>query len=299
MEMIIMYECCSAKRFLRLVMLDMIIFSIIFVLFFIGKAIVYSAAGRDNDEDKIFLPVIMYHSIRSGTPQEYAVTPEQVEADLAYLKSSGFTSVSAQELVDYVYNGGSLPENPVLITLDDSFYNNLCYLVPLLEKYDMNAVVSVVGSYTDNNAAADPHVPEYSYLTWEDINELLASGRIEIGSHTYNMHSDTFARRGCGINDGETNEEYAEILNEDISLLQSEMCLYTGSVPFVFAYPYGIVSRESLPVLRGNGFLITLTCREIPNYITRDADCLFGLGRYNRSGLYSTEEYMQKLLEGR
>ncbi|MCD7891946.1 MAG: hypothetical protein LUG26_09530 [Ruminococcus sp.] len=77
------------------------------------------------------------------------------------------------------------------------------------------------------------------------------------------------------------------------------MCLYTGSVPFVFAYPYGIVSRESLPVLRENGFLITLTCREIPNYITHDADCLFGLGRYNRSSLYSTEEYMQKLLEGR
>ena len=53
--------------------------------------------------------------------------------------------------------------------------------------------------------------------------------------------------------------------------------------------------RESLPVIRECGFLMTLTCGEQMNYITREPDCLYGIGRYNRSGLYSTDEYMAKL----
>ena len=292
----IMYECYSAKRFFRLLMLDAIIFSICFIFFFIGKNIAFSAEDKSGDE-KIFLPVIMYHSIHSGTPQDYVVTPEQLESDLRYLSENGYSTVSAQQLYDYASGRGPLPEKPVMITLDDGFYNNLAYLLPLLEKYDMNAIVSIVGSFVDNNAAADPHIPEYSYLTWDDVNELLSSGRVEIGNHTYNMHSVKGGRKGCSMNSGESCEEYADILTKDISLLQAEIHENTGTVPCVFAYPYGYISKESIPVLKENGFLITLTCYERPNYIIRDPECLYVIDRYNRSGLYSTEEFMEKLLK--
>lgn len=291
-----MYECYTAKRFFRLIMLDIIIFSICFIFFFIGKGIAFSADDKSRDE-KVFLPIIMYHSIKNNSPNDYSVTPEQLENDLRYLKNNGYTSVTAQQLVDYTSGKGQLPEKPVLITLDDGFYNNLYYLVPLLEKYDMYAVISVVGSFVDNNAYADPHALQYSYLTWDDINELLDSGRIEIGNHTYNMHSNGSTRKGCSINPGESCEEYNEILKSDITLLQTEIHEHTGTLPFVFAYPYGYISKESMPVIKENGFLITLTCYERPNYIIRDPDCLYGLDRFNRSGNYSTEEFMQKALK--
>jgi peptidoglycan/xylan/chitin deacetylase (PgdA/CDA1 family) len=275
-------------------MLDAIIFGIISVFLLIGKTIVFSAE-KENSNPEILLPVIMYHSVRETTPSDYSVTPVQLENDLQYLSANGFNTVSAQQLVDYTNGTGVLPENPVLITLDDGFYNNLCYLLPLLEKYDMNAVISIVGSYTDNNAVADPHVPEYSYLTWDDINILLESGRIEIGNHTYNMHSNG-ERKGCSINLNEECYEYVETLESDISLLQSEMSTYTGTMPFVFAYPYGYISDESISVLHENGFLITLTCYEKINSISRNPVCLYGLGRFNRSGNYTTEEFMQKII---
>jgi peptidoglycan/xylan/chitin deacetylase (PgdA/CDA1 family) len=169
--------------------------------------------------------------------------------------------------------------------------------VPLLEKYDMTAIVSVVGSYIDNDAVKDPHNPKYSYLTWEDIDELVNSGRIEIGNHTYDMHSLYNGRTGCSINNGEPEEKYRIALSEDIQRLQGEFRENIGFYPVVFTYPFGSVSRESLPVIRDCGFLMTLTCREQMNYITREPDCLYGIGRYNRSGLYSTEEYMTKLLQ--
>jgi hypothetical protein len=50
-------------------------------------------------------------------------------------------------------------------------------------------------------------------------------------------------------------------------------------------------------VLRDSGILMTLTCREGMNLITRDPDCLYGIFRYNRSGLLSTGEYMADLTQ--
>jgi len=276
--------------------LDAVIFTVFAAAFAVGRIMIRVAAG-ERDEMSIRLPVIMYHSVCDKPPSEYVVTPKQLEDDLRYLRENGYTAVSAQQLVDYTRGRGELPEKSVMITLDDGFYNNLSEVLPLLEKYDMCAVVSVVGSYTDKDAPLDPHIPVYSYLTWDDINELISSGRVEIGSHTYDMHGLGSSRRGCSIADGESEEDYRRALNSDLSQLQHEMYAHTGCVPFVFAYPFGAVSRESLPVIRENGFLMTLTCREKANTITRDPQCLFGIGRFNRSGMYTTAEYMRMIFE--
>lgn len=288
-----MYSCCNVRRFLRLLVIDAVVFTMGGILLIVGKALLTKA------ESPVRLSVIMYHSIYAETPSEYAVSPEQVEADLRWLKDNNYTTVTAEQLIAYTRYGGDLPEKSVMITLDDGFYNNLSVLVPLLEKYDMTALISVVGTYTDNDAAKDPHEPKYSYLTWNDIRELSCSQRIELGNHTYDMHSLHGTRVGCAKNEGESEEAYRSILTEDIELLQDEFRQNIGYAPVVFAYPFGNVSRESLPVIRDCGFLMTLTCREQPNYITRDPDCLFGIGRYNRSGLYSTEEFMEMVCKSK
>ncbi|MDE5556816.1 MAG: polysaccharide deacetylase family protein [Ruminococcus sp.] len=290
-----MYECRSAKRFFGLLILDAIVFSLCAIFFFIGKSLFISSAD-EKKENSVFLPVIMYHSVYGENPEEYIVTPVQFENDLAWLAENNYTSVTAQQLTDYVNGTGLLPENPVMITLDDGCYNNLSDVLPLLEKYDMHAVVSVVGQYTDVTAENDPHIPAYSYLTWEDIKNLINSGHVEIGNHTYNMHSFKGERRGCSMNPDETEEQYSELLRNDLNRLQNEIHEHTGTLPIVFAYPFGFRSAESTPVIRELGFSITLTCTEKPNYITHDPDCLYGLNRYNRSGFYSTNEFMERIV---
>lgn len=284
-----MYVSCKPKK---LLCVTSALLLISLLLYGVRAACAAGAVG----EEAVFLPVIMYHSVYTSTPSEYEITTVQLENDLAWLHHNGYTAVTAEQLCLYTNGIGTLPEHPVLITLDDGCYNNLSELLPLLERYDMHAIVSVVGTYADNQAAADPHNPVFSYLTWEDIRVLAESGRVEIGNHTYDMHTMSGGRRGCARNSGESAEDYAAALTADVSLLQSRLHEHAGIVPFVFAYPYGMVSRESIPVLREQGILVTLTCYEEPNYITRDPKCLYGLGRYNRSGFYSTEEFMQMML---
>ena len=66
-----------------------------------------------------------------------------------------------------------------------------------------------------------PHNDIYSYLTWEDIQQLEDSGRITLGSHTYDMHENG-TRRGCAKMEQETEEAYHEALYTDLSMLQTE-----------------------------------------------------------------------------
>ncbi|WP_455530069.1 polysaccharide deacetylase family protein [Ruminococcus sp.] len=289
-----MYKCLSFSRLIYRLLLALLTVAFC-ALFFIAGKTVFPVSAHKSTETPVPLPVIMYHSVCEKAPSAYTVTPQQLKNDLTWLKNNGYTSVSARQLTDYTRGIGELPEKPVLITFDDGFYNNLSLALPMLEKYDMCAVVSIVGRYTDDYAAADPHADSYSYLTWDDIAELAASGRIEIGSHTYDMHTNSNGRQGCAKLPDESSDEYEAVLGADLALLKTELLQNCGISPEVFAYPFGALSRESLPVLRESGILMTLTCREGMNHITRDPDCLYGIFRNNRSGLLTTEEYMAKL----
>lgn len=285
-----MYMCFNLKRFIAVFLsLALGVLSCTW-----GFNLIYS---RADSEKGIFLPVIMYHSIvdNSSLVNDYIVTPSIVESDLEYLKSHGYQTVTIQNLIDYIQDDVSLPTKPILITADDGFYNNYCYLVPLLQKYGYSAIISFVGEYTDVTATNDPHIPEYSYCTWEDIQDMLETNVIELGNHTYAMHENS-TRKGCAKLSYETDDDYKKILTEDIGKLQQQFYKNIGKTPKVFAYPFGYISKESVPILKKLGFKATLNCYEKPNYITKDLDCLFGLNRYNRSANYSTNDYMKKLL---
>jgi peptidoglycan/xylan/chitin deacetylase (PgdA/CDA1 family) len=285
-----MYKCISSQKTGFFLVIAAMVTILVITVSRMGKAL----AVQEPPPDAVFLPVIMYHSL-TETTNDYQLSPAAFEQDLAYLRSHGYESVTIAQLLDYTNGIGELPAHPVLLTFDDGFYNNLSEALPLLEQYNMHAVVSVVGRYTDELAPADPHVPRYSYLTWEDIRMMLRSGRIELGSHTYDLHSND-KRAGCSILLGEDEGAYSLMLRKDLERMQTRAKEETGISPDVFAYPYGFICRESIPVLKDLEFVCTLTCREEPNYITHDPSCLYGLGRYHRSPEYSTEEFFQKAL---
>ena len=44
------------------------------------------------------------------------------------------------------------------------------------------------------------------------------------------------------------------------------------------------------------GFLCTLGCEERVNLVTRDAGCLYEMGRFNRAAGESTESYLSRAL---
>ncbi len=276
--------------------------SILLVLALAG-GICFAAAGVVTTQEQIpeaesvSLPVLMYHSVlkNPSSAGTYVVSPETLENDLKYLKEHGYTAVLSEEVVNYVKNGGVLPEKPVMITFDDGHLNNLTYVVPLLEQYDMKAVISVVGSYTETAAERDDHNPNYAYFAWEEITACVESGRIEIGNHTYDMHNQK-SRRGAMKKRGESDAEYEQALGNDLMKTQTLLKEHCGIEPRIFTYPYGAVSNASLEIVKKLGFEMSLGCGEKVNTLTRgDPECLYQIGRFNRPSGISTDKFMEKL----
>lgn len=248
------------------------------------------------EDEPVYLPVIMYHSVlkdpaRSGI---YVIQPAQLEEDFKYLNEHGYTSVFSSQLIDYVEKDMPLPLNPVLITFDDGYLNNLDYVYPLLEKYEMKAVISIVGAYADQYTDnPDPNL-NYAYLTWKDVEYLGHSGYVEIANHSYALHGQT-SRAGAMRNSGESLEEYQEILKMDIRKNQERLKTLSGLDCQVFTYPYGQISPEAGEIIASLGIKLTFSCHEKINLITKDLNCLSPLGRMNRPSGLSTQEFMAKL----
>ena len=250
-----------------------------------------------TSEDYIEVPIIMYHSILKDPSRsnKYTVTPTVLEEDLKYIKDKGYTTVTIADLISYVYNDTPLPEKPIVLTFDDGHYNNYGYLFPLLEKYDMKAVISIVGSYTDKFTETDEANLNYSYLRWKDIKELMDTGRIEFQNHTYSLHSNTGKRNGTKKIKGETDEHYKNVLEEDILKLQQEFKENTNYIPQCFTYPFGGISNASLDIIKELGFKASLSCEQGINKLTKNPNSLYLLKRYNRPSYISTYNFFQKI----
>ena len=207
------------KRLLGMGFVVAVLFAASMLAFQMQKAAPAAAPAQPAGQK---LPIIMYHNIspNAGRQGKYTVSVKEFEGDLKYIKERGFTPILTQQLIDYAKQGKSLPKKPLMITFDDGFESFYAYAFPLLQKYDMCAVMAVVGQYADTFTKKEDHHLNYSYLTWPMIGELSKSGLVEIQSHTNNMHTITSKRRGCTINKGENKESYKALLRKDLELNQ-------------------------------------------------------------------------------
>ena len=287
----------KVEKALLFIAVSVFCFSIAIFNSFYRKAVSVAANGEEDASEVMpAVPIIMYHSVCENTKvqSDYRISPDLFESDLKYLKENGYTAIFVGDLVGYVYEGMPLPEKPIVITLDDGYLNNFTEVLPLLEKYDMCATVSVVGEFIEKAEKEKDPNPLYAYLSSDDIKALEQSGRVEIGNHTHAMH-EIGERRGCMKISGESDERYDKILSEDLSKLQNILTERVGITPIVFTYPFGFISEESYPIIKKQGFLAALTCYERINYINGSIDQLYRLGRFNRPPSLTTEQFMKKI----
>ena len=281
---------------------------IIAAIFIFGYFFLYFITNHNNLDVKnasfnlstseIRLPIVMYHSILKSRSGDYIIHPDTFENDLKYIQNKGYSTINMSQLIDYVYNDTPLPEKPIILTFDDGNYNNLSYAVPLLHKYNMKAVISIVGAYTDTYTKSNEINPNYSYLRWKDISELMNDNCVEFQNHTYNLHSLKTGRKGCKKLASESTETYKTILSEDLKKLQNEFkenC--NGYIPNTFTYPFGSISKESEQIIKDLGFKASLSCISGVNTIKKDPNCLYLLRRNNRVFGISTEQFFNKILE--
>lgn len=256
----------------------------------------FSTTINEDKEDYIELPIIMYHGItkRQKCLGKYVISLEEFESDLRYINTNGYTTVFVKDVIDYVYNNTPLPSKPLMITFDDGYYNNYLYAYPLLKQYECKMVLSPIGKCVDVYSQKDDKNPNYAHTSWDDINEMIQSGLVEIQNHSYDMHT-TKKRNGAKKIIGESNEGYKKVLSEDLMKMQDAIVNNTGIQAEAFTYPFGAVSNDSINILKELGFKAALTCEGKINQITHNKDCLYKLNRFIRPHNISAEELFIKI----
>jgi len=291
----------KAIKYISLVVTILFTFILSFILISSISAEVFNDTQGQITEDGIEVPIVMYHSIMKSSKEmgKYVITPTEFESDLRYLKEHDYETITMTDLINYVYNNFELPPKPVIITFDDGNFNNYIFGKPLLQKYEMKAVISIVGEYAESFSKSPPPTnnPDYAFASWDQIKVMSDSELFEIQNHTYSLHSTNKKRYGIKRIQGDSLESYQNMLNADIVKLQDKLKETTGMSPNTFTYPFGYMNKESKPILKELGFKATLSCAEGINIINRNKlDVLFGLKRNNRPHGISSEAFFRKLI---
>lgn len=236
------------------------------------------------------VPIMVYHDVKPKITN-YTITPNEFESDLKFLQENHYTTVTVNDLIDYVYSGKELPEKPIVLSFDDGYLSNYKYVFPLIKKYNAKIIFSIIAKNTDDFTRVPDDNIEYSHVTWNQLKDMVDSGLVEVQNHTYNLHSTKKnGRIGCKQMYGETDAHYAAVLSEDLLKCQDEIKANLGVTPNAFVYPYGEKSKNSDSILRSLGFQATLTCNYGVNLVARNQDALFDLKRICRTHGTSLEK---------
>ncbi len=237
------------------------------------------------DPAPVKVPILMYHGLtdKQSMINDYYISAADFETDLEYLKSHGYTTVTMTDLINYVYDETgkvTLPQNPVILTFDDGFLNNHTFATPLLKKYGMKAVISVIGSASEEMSQTKYKNEASCAVTWSQLQEMANTGLWEVQNHTYDLHNIKDGRKGAGRKTGESEDSYEKLLKDDLQQLQTQIRETVGVTPNTFTWPFGAYTQESRPLLKEMGFRATLSCASGINEIKKgDTECLYLLKR--------------------
>ncbi|MFA9560668.1 polysaccharide deacetylase family protein [Evansella sp. AB-rgal1] len=266
------------------------------VSFLILSILILVGCNEDIEENPI-ITVLMYHHFEQDAATSLIVDPNLFRQQLIALKEAGFTSIREKDLLLHLTEGKQLPENPLVITIDDGYLSNFKLAYPILQEQEMYATLYVIGHSRGQTPGEFPH------FSWEQAKEMYESGWIDIQSHTYDHHYSIEGINGKGpvlstkmVTDGieESEEEYKQRIFEDLLKIKLEIEKNVGNEVYSFTYPYGGYNETVIEILKEIGYKLSYTVEE---GIMSNKQSRYTIPRINVDGRENPEELIQKILK--
>lgn len=231
--------------------------------------------------------VLCYHEVRRDVrdyPDPYAVDDGALAAQFAWLRGNGYTPVSLDDIVTARKGGKSLPAKAVLLTFDDAYLSFHTRVYPLLREFRYPAVLAVVGRWIDAPPGTKglfgekDTVTEASFPSWGQLREMVASGLVEIASHSYDLHRGVPANPQGNLQPAATARIYDAAsgryeddaswrarVRSDLARNAERIEREVGRRPRAIAWPYGSYNDELVSMAADLGSPIALTLDEGAN----------------------------------
>lgn len=152
------------------------------------------SGGIESIRDEI--PVFVFHEVKPGPFKE----------KLQYLKKNEYTTLTSSELLQVIEGEKELPQRAIVLTFDDGMASLYSVAFPLLRKFGFRAISFIVPGCIPDSAPETPTYEdvlagrasygdllhresgEYPLCSWQEIQEMHASGLIDFQAHSMHHH---------------------------------------------------------------------------------------------------------------
>jgi peptidoglycan/xylan/chitin deacetylase (PgdA/CDA1 family) len=181
------------------------------------------------------VPVLAYHRFDPvrATGATTVATPT-FAAQMAQIVAAGRTVARLRD----VAAGAPLPARAVSITADDGHRSVYTEMFPLLKRHGFHATLFL----------NPPGIGHGSYLRWEELAEMQASGLVECQPHTLS-HPDFRAERAR-----RTPADFAAFVRHELAGARQWLREHLGGPQDILAWPYGIHAPDLEEAAREAGY---------------------------------------------
>lgn len=235
------------------------------------------------------LTVLGYHEVtnQEALIPQYAVSKNNFEAQIRWLQKNGFNFVSVDQLLKARQGQYTLPQKPLLLTVDDgyeSFYQNI---YPFVKANKIPVVLAIVGKWVETKDTqavqfGDEQVKRNKILTWSQLKEMSDSGFVEIASHSYDLHKGilgnpqgnsepaaTTRLYNAKTKTYESDANYSRRIYDDLKKNNEVIKAHGIPAPRVMVWPYGRYNMETIRVAKQLGMSITVSLDDGPVYLRK------------------------------
>jgi peptidoglycan/xylan/chitin deacetylase (PgdA/CDA1 family) len=214
--------------------------------------------------------IVLYHSVGNSS-----VSKRLFEEQLLFLKEN-YTILKLDDLISYLRNNQAIRDNRAAITFDDGYRDNYEVAYPVLKCLNIPATIYLTASYLDSG--------DTKYLSWEMAKEMVHSGLISIGDHTYSH--PVLSNLKKDLQEAEIASGRKRI--EDV----------LGINVTSFAYPYGQAphfSKDTIGILKKSGYHYAVTA--FSKKIDSPLQSVYEIPRVPMDGAMNMKEFEIRLSE--
>lgn len=208
------------------------------------------------------IKILMYHLVTDDIEfcnkyPNIAVHVEEFRKQMKFLDRCGYITITFGDYLLYLNGELNLPKNPIIISFDDGFADVHKFAFPILQKYNMRAVLFIMGDrkIVTNQWDLKSGILQLPLLADYQIIEMHDAG-FEIGSHaiTHSMLTQLSREKAW----------------EEISRSRMLLEIFLNHQVKSFAYPFGSVNETLKDLVEEAGYKIGCGTYTGPPVISKD-----------------------------
>lgn len=218
--------------------------------------------------------ILMYHRFGEDKYPSTNITLEQFDAQLEELKKEKYNIVPLDEIITAFRNKTKLPSRTIAITIDDAYLSILENAWPKLKAANIPFTLFVSTEPVSRKIAG--------YMTWAQVSTLANDPLVTIGHHAHTHNHLLHMSLADATKDIDTATD----------IYKKEL----GSVPDIFAYPFGEYSPELANILKEKG--LKAAFGQYSSGASSRSD-LYGLPRFSFNEKYSAMDRFRLIVNAR